>query len=50
MVDDAEARHEVRQLMRRFEFEQALEKRFDAEMKDRNKSDAEGEPGIGNRG
>jgi hypothetical protein len=34
----------------RMKFVQDLEKRFDAEMKDRNKSDEEGEPGIGNRG
>jgi hypothetical protein len=27
-----------------------LEERFDAEMKDRNKSDEDEEPGIGNRG
>jgi len=34
----------------RMKFVQDLEKRFDAEMKDRNKSGEEGEPGIGNRG
>jgi hypothetical protein len=34
----------------RVKFVQDLEKRFDAEMKNRNKSDEEGEPGIGNRG
>jgi hypothetical protein len=36
--------------LERMKFVQDLEKRFDAEMKNRNKSDEEGEPGIGNRG
>ena len=36
------------QAIERTKFVQSLEERFDAEMKDRNKSDEE--PGIGNRG
>jgi hypothetical protein len=36
--------------LERMKFVQDLEKRFDAEIKNRNKSDEEGEPGIGNRG
>ena len=38
------------QAIERFKFMQSLEVRFDAEMKDRNKSDENEEPGIGNRG
>ena len=38
------------QAIERFKFMQSLEDRFDAEMKDRNKSDEDEEPGIGNRG
>jgi hypothetical protein len=38
------------QAIERFRFVQSLEERFDAEMKDRNKSDEDEEPGIGNRG
>jgi len=34
----------------RIKFVQDLEKRFDAEMKNKNKSDEDEEPGIGNRG
>jgi len=34
----------------RFKFVQSLEERFDAEMKKRNRSDEDEEPGIGNRG
>jgi hypothetical protein len=37
------------QAIERFTFIQSLEERFDAEMKDRNKSDEDEEPGIGNR-
>ena len=37
------------QAIERFKFIQSLEERFDAEMKDRNKSDEDEEPGIGNR-
>ena len=33
----------------RVKFVQSLEERFDAEMKDKNKSDEDKEPGIGNR-
>ena len=38
------------QAIERFKFMQSLEVRFDAEMKDRNKSDENEEPGIGNWG
>jgi hypothetical protein len=38
------------QAIERFKFMQSLEVRFDTEMKDRNKSDEDEEPGIGNRG
>ena len=38
------------QAIERFKFMQSLEERFDAEMKDKNKSDEDEEPGIGNRG
>jgi len=38
------------QAIERFKFKQRLEGRFDAEMKDRKKSDEHEEPGIGNRG
>jgi hypothetical protein len=38
------------QAIERFKFVQGLEERFDAEMRDRNKSDEDEEPGIGNRG
>ncbi len=38
------------QAIERSKFVQSLEDRFDAEMKERNKGDEEGEPGIGNRG
>jgi hypothetical protein len=38
------------QAIERFKFVQSLEDRFDAEMKERNKSDEDKEPGIGNRG
>ncbi len=38
------------QAIERIKFMQSLEERFDAEMKDRNKSDDDEEPGIGNRG
>jgi hypothetical protein len=37
------------QAIERFKFIQSLEERFDAEMKDRNKSNEDEEPGIGNR-
>jgi hypothetical protein len=36
--------------LERMKFVQSLEDRFDAEMKDRNKSDEDKEPGFGNRG
>jgi len=38
------------QAIEHFKFMQSLEERFDAEMKDRNKSDEDKEPGIGDRG
>jgi hypothetical protein len=38
------------QAIERIKFVQSLEARFDAEMKERNKSDEDEEPGIGNRG
>ena len=38
------------QAIEHFKFMQSLEERFDAEMKKRNKSDEDKEPGIGNRG
>ena len=38
------------QALERIKFVQSLEARFDAEMKERNKSDEDEEPGIGNRG
>src|SRR6266404_686042 len=38
------------QAIERIKFVQSLEERFDAEMKDRNESDEDEEPGIGNRG
>ena len=38
------------QAIERIKFVQNLEERFDAEMKDRNESDEDEEPGIGNRG
>jgi hypothetical protein len=38
------------QAIERFKFMQSLEERFDAEMKKRNKSDGDKEPGIGDRG
>ena len=38
------------QALERMKFIQNLEDRFDAEMKDRKKSDEDEEPGIGNRG
>jgi hypothetical protein len=37
------------QAIERFKFMQSLEERFDAEMKDKNESDEDEEPGIGNR-
>jgi hypothetical protein len=36
------------QAIERFKFMQSLEERFDAEMKDKNESDEDEEPGIGN--
>jgi hypothetical protein len=38
------------QAIERLKFMQSLEERFDAEMKDRNKSDEDKEQGIGDRG
>jgi len=38
------------QAIERMKFVQSLEERFDAEMKDKDKSDEGEEPGIGNRG
>jgi hypothetical protein len=38
------------QAIERIKFVQSLEERFDAEMKDKDKSDEDEEPGIGNRG
>jgi hypothetical protein len=38
------------QAIERSEFMQSLEERFGAEMKKRNKSDGDKEPGIGDRG
>jgi hypothetical protein len=37
------------QAIERSKFIQSLEERFDAEMKDKNKSDEDKEPGIGDR-
>jgi hypothetical protein len=37
------------QAIEHFKFMQSLEERFDAEMKGRNKSDEDKEPGIGDR-
>ena len=38
------------QAIERIKFMQTLDERFDAEMKDKDKSDEDEEPGIGNRG
>jgi hypothetical protein len=40
----------VEQAIERIKFMQTLDERFDAEMKDKDKSDEDEEPGIGNRG
>ena len=50
MLNRGAIEHTGEQAIERFKFMQRLEERFDAEMKERKKSDEEEEPGIGNRG
>jgi hypothetical protein len=50
MLNRGAIEHTGEQAIERFKFIQSLEERFDAEMKDKNKSDEDEEPEIGNRG